>query len=163
MEVKHWYYDRCWWKKKYFKAFFAVWTSPFFQHIPGKSFRLKFLMYVWNRTHKATKKLQKHFRWTVWRSNIDILIDADEKKKLRHFCLAPEGKRDIGGGLSVCPSVCLSCVCRPPGKSFRLKFLMYVWNTFRGQPKATKTLQMDSMEVKHWYYDRCWLMKKILF
>ena len=50
------------------------------------------------------------------------------------YCLAPEGKRDIGGGLSVCPFV----VCRPPGKSFRLKFLMYVWNTFRGHIKLQK-------------------------
>ena len=31
---------------RYFNEFFAVWTLPFFQHIPGKSFRLKFLMYV---------------------------------------------------------------------------------------------------------------------
>ena len=43
-----------------------------FQHIPGKSFRLKFLMYVWN-TFRGHIKLQKHFR-----SNIDIMIDADE-------------------------------------------------------------------------------------
>ena len=42
--------------------------------------------------------------------------------KNAHFCLTPEGRRDIGGGLSVRPS----CVCRPPGKSFWLKFLMYV-------------------------------------
>ena len=33
-------------------------------------------------------KLQKHFRWTVWRSNIDIMIDADEIKNiLMHFLL----------------------------------------------------------------------------
>ena len=57
----------------------------------------------------------------------------DDKHKLFGFCLAPEGKRDIGGGLSVCPSVCC-----PPGKSFRLKFLMYIWNTFRGHIKLQK-------------------------
>ena len=28
-------------EKQKFNAFFAVWTLPFFQHIPGKSFRLK--------------------------------------------------------------------------------------------------------------------------
>ena len=77
MEVKHWYYDTCWWKQIYFNEFFAVWTLPFFQHIPGKTFRLKFLLYVWN-TFRGHIKLQKHFRWTVWRSNIDIMIDADE-------------------------------------------------------------------------------------
>ena len=77
MEVKHWYYDTCWWKQNYFNEFFAVWTLPFFQHIPGKSFRLKLLMYVWN-TFRGHIKLQKDFRWTVWRSNIDIKIYADE-------------------------------------------------------------------------------------
>ena len=122
MEVKHWYYDRCWWTKNYFKAFFAVWTLPFFQHIPGKSFRLKFLMYVWN-TFRGHIKLQKHFRWTVWRSNIDIMIDADEFFFiLRHFLLL---------GL-------LPFLQHIPGKSFRLKFLMYVWNTFRGHIKLQK-------------------------
>ena len=110
VEVKHLYYDTCWWKKKYFNEFFAVWILPFFQHIPGKSFRLKLLMYVWN-TFRGHIKLQKHFRWTVCRSNIDIMIDADGKKKhLLHFLLF---------GLFA-------------WKSFQLKFLMYVWNTFRG-------------------------------
>ena len=41
---------------------------PLVQHIPGKSFRLKFLMYVSN-TFRGHIKLQKDFRWTVWRSN----------------------------------------------------------------------------------------------
>ena len=31
-----------------------------------------------------------------------------------HFVVSPGGKRDIGGGLSVCPSIRPS-VCRPPG------------------------------------------------
>ena len=46
---------------------------------PGKSFRLRCLMYVWN-TFRGHIKLQKHFRSTAWRSNIDIMIDADGKK-----------------------------------------------------------------------------------
>ena len=33
-------------KKNYLMHFFAVWTLPFFQHIPGKSFRLKFFMFA---------------------------------------------------------------------------------------------------------------------
>ena len=77
MEVKHWYYNTCWWKLNYFNDFVAVWTLPFVQHIPGKSFRWKFLMYVWN-TFRGHIEIQKDFRWTVWRSNIDILIHADE-------------------------------------------------------------------------------------
>ena len=56
---------------------------PFFQHIPGKSFWLKFLMYVYN-TFRGHIKLHKHFRWTVWRSNIDIMIDADDL----FYCIA---------------------------------------------------------------------------
>ena len=59
--------------------FFAVWTLPFFQHIPGKSFRLKFVRYVGN-TFRGHIKLQKDFRWTVWKSNIDIMIHADDNK-----------------------------------------------------------------------------------
>ena len=42
-------------------------------------------MYVWN-TFRGHIKLQKHFRLTVWRSNIDIMIDADEKKNYAFFC-----------------------------------------------------------------------------
>ena len=41
--------------------------------------KLKFLMYVWN-TFRGHIKLQKHFRLTVWRLNIDNMIDADENK-----------------------------------------------------------------------------------
>ena len=84
MEVKHWYYDRCWWFFFILMHFFAVWTLPFFQHIPGKNFRLKFLMYVWN-TFRGHIKLQKYFRWTVWRSNIDIVIDAHKKTYFNAF------------------------------------------------------------------------------
>ena len=99
------------------RHFFAVWTLPFFQHIPGKSFRLKFLMYVWN-TFRGHLKLQKHFRWTVWRSNIDIMIDVDEIFFiLRHFLL-----------FGLCHFSAYS----------REKFLMYVWNTFRGHLKLQK-------------------------
>ena len=36
-------------------------------------------MYVLN-TFRGHIKLQKDFRWTVWRSNIDIMIHADENK-----------------------------------------------------------------------------------
>ena len=36
-------------------------------------------MYVWN-TFRGHIKLQKDFRWTVWRWNIDIMIHADENK-----------------------------------------------------------------------------------
>ena len=52
-----------------------------FQHIPGKSFRLvKFLMYVWN-TFRGHIKLQKTLQLdSMERSNIDIMIHADEQK-----------------------------------------------------------------------------------
>ena len=105
-----------------FNGFFAVWILSFFQHIPGKSFRLKFLMNVWN-TFRGHIKLQKHFRWTVWRLNVDIMIDADEKKSYFNEFFAVWT---------------LPFFQHIPWKSFRLKFLMYVWNTFRGHIKLQK-------------------------
>ena len=122
MEVKHWYYDTCWWKKIILMNFFAVWTLPFFQHIPGKSFRLKFLTYVWNTFRgyiKATKTLQmdsmevKHWYYdTCWWNffNFNAFFCCLDVAIFQHI----------------------------PGKSFRLKFLMYDWNTFRGHIKLQK-------------------------
>ena len=108
--------------KNWFECIFLLFGLAIFSaHIPGKSFRLKFLMYVWN-TFRGHIKLQKHFRWTVWRSNIDIMIDAEEFFYFNPFfcCLDFAIFQHI------------------PGKSFRLKFLMYVWNTFRGHIKLQK-------------------------
>ena len=56
-------------------------------------------------------KLQKNFRWTVWRSNIDIMTHADEKKIILMIFFAVWT---------------LPFFQHIPGKSFRLKFLMYV-------------------------------------
>ena len=85
----------------------------------GKSVRLKFLMYVWN-TLRGYIKLQKDFRWTVWRWNIDIMINADENQIIFMNILLFGFFQHI------------------QGKNFRLKFLMYVWNTFRGHIKLQK-------------------------
>ena len=93
-------------------------------------------MYVWN-TFRGHIKLQKHFRWTVWRSNIDIMIHADETNYFNEYFAVWT----------------LPYFQHIPGKSFWLKFLMYVWNTFRGHIKLQKTSdgQYGGQTLILWY------------
>ena len=66
-----------------------------------------------------------------------------------HFCLAPEGLRDLGITFSVCVCVCV-CVSGKNVKVFELTiFLSSTMNM------VTQIIYLGRMEVGDWYYAVC--------
>ena len=69
---------------------------------------------------------------------------------LMHFCLAPEGLRDLGITFSVC--VCV-CVCVMSGKNVKVfELTIFLSSTMN---MVTQIIYLGRMEVGDWYYAVC--------